>query len=216
MPAARKPQKSNFCDLTTGKGQTETLQVKAMTQRRKHISRQSREIIMFRTLTFSSLALAALAAATPASAETVQVGVLQCVGSSSVGYLIGSNTGLSCIYHPSTRRGGESYAGSMNRLGLDVGFTTGSAVSWLVFAPSRNLARGALAGSYGGASANASLVVGGGANVLVGGLNNSITLQPVSVQGQSGVNIAATVTGVQLQSTSPTRVTKKKKSKKRS
>jgi len=170
---------------------------------------------MFRALTFSSFALAALAATSPASAETVQVGVLECIGNPSVGYLIGSSTSLACVFHPGTRRGSESYNGAMNRLGLDVGFTTGSGLSWLVFAPSRNLARGALAGSYGGASANASLIIGGGANVLVGGLNNSITLQPVSVQGQSGVNIAATATSVQLQSVAPTRATKKKKSKKR-
>jgi hypothetical protein len=213
---AGKPQKSNFCDLTMIKRRPDTLGVKAMAQRRKHISRQPREIIMFRALTFSSLAVAALAVSAPASADPIQVGVLQCAGGPSVGYLIGSNTGLSCVFRPSTRRGGEGYAGSMGRLGLDVGVTTGSGLGWLVFAPSRNLSRGALAGSYGGASANASLIVGGGANVLVGGLNNSITLQPVSVQGQSGVNLAATVTSLQLQSTAPARATKKKKSKKKS
>jgi hypothetical protein len=171
---------------------------------------------MFRALTFFSLALAALAVTTPASAETVQVGMLECMGNPSVGYVIGSSTSLACVFHPGTRRGTESYNGAMNRVGLDVGVTTGSGLSWLVFAPSRNLARGALAGSYGGASANASLIVGGGANVLVGGLNNSITLQPVSVQGQSGVNIAATVTGVELQSVAPRRVSTKKKSRKHS
>jgi hypothetical protein len=174
---------------------------------------------MLRPLIFSTVAAAALAASTSAFAETVQVGILECAGGPSVGYLIGSSAGLNCVFRPSTRRGAEGYAGSMNRFGLDVGYTAGTGLGWLVFAPSRNLARGALAGHYAGVSANASVVVGGGANVLVGGLNNSITLQPVSVQGQSGLNIAATVTGVDLQSVGGTRavvVKKKKKSKTKS
>ena len=173
---------------------------------------------MLRTITFSAAAAAVLAASAPAFAETVQVGILECAGGPSVGYLIGSSAGLNCVFRPGTRRGGEGYVGNMNRLGLDVGYTAGSGLSWLVFAPSRNLASGALAGHYGGVSANASLGLGGGANLLVGGLNNSITLQPVSVQGQAGINVAATVTGVDLQSVGRTRtvvVKKKKKSKTR-
>ena len=174
---------------------------------------------MLRPLLFSTVAAAALAASTAAFAETVQVGILECAGGPSVGYLIGSSAGLNCVFRPSTRRGGESYAGSMNRFGLDVGYTAGTGLGWLVFAPSRNLASGALAGHYAGVSANASVLVGGGANVLVGGLNNSITLQPVSVQGQTGLNVAATVTGVDLQSVGRSRtvvVKKKKKSKTKS
>jgi len=170
---------------------------------------------MLRTMTFSAVTAAALAAATPSLAETVQVGLLECAGGPSVGYLIGSSAGLNCVFRPSTRRGAEGYAGSMNRFGLDVGYTAGTGLGWLVFAPSRNLSRGALAGSYGGVSANAAVGVGGGANVLVGGLNNSITLQPVSVQGQTGINVAATVTGVELRSVGRA-ATVVKKSKKKS
>jgi hypothetical protein len=170
---------------------------------------------MFRTMTFSAVTVAALAAATPSFAASVQVGLLECAGGPSVGYLIGSSAGLNCVFRASTRRGSEGYAGSMNRFGLDVGYTAGTGLGWLVFAPSRNLASGALAGHYGGVSANAALGVGGGANVLVGGLNNSITLQPVSVQGQTGVNVAATVTGVELRAAGRT-ATVVKKSKKKS
>jgi len=108
------------------------------------------------------------------------------------------------------------FDGCGNRVGLDVGYTAGSSVGWLVFAPSRNLARGALAGYYGGVSANAALGIGGGANVLVGGLNNSITLQPVSVQGQTGLNVAATVTNVELRPGRDIVVRKVKRSKKMS
>ena len=134
---------------------------------------------MLRPLIFSTVAAAALAASTPTFAQTIQVGVLECAGGPSVGYVIGSSAGLSCVFRPTNRRA-EGYVGQMNRLGLDVGYTAGTGLGWLVFAPSRNLAYGALAGHYGGVSANASLLVGGGANVLVGGLNNSITLQPFS------------------------------------
>ena len=173
---------------------------------------------MFRPLIFSTVAAAALAASTPSFAETVQVGVLECAGGPSVGFVIGSSAGLSCVFRPSTRRYAEGYVGSMNRFGLDVGYTAGTGLGWLVFAPSRNLASGALAGHYGGVSANASLIIGGGANALVGGLNNSITLQPFSLQGQTGINVAATATGVDLQAVRTTRavVVKKKKSKTKS
>jgi hypothetical protein len=170
---------------------------------------------MFRTLAFSTVAAAALTASTAAFAEPVQIGVLECAGGPSVGYLIGSNAALNCVFRPSTRRGGEGYVGSMNRVGLDIGVTTGSALGWLVFAPSRNVSRGALAGSYGGVSANAAVGVGGGANALVGGLNNSISLQPVSVQGQTGLNLAATVTNVQLRPVRVTAVRTVKRSKKK-
>lgn len=171
---------------------------------------------MLRPLIFSTVAAAALAASTPSFADSVQVGILECAGGPSVGYLIGSSAGLNCVFRPSTRRGAEGYVGSMNRLGLDVGYTAGTGLGWVVFAPSRNLASGALAGHYAGVSANASVIWGGGANVLVGGLNNSITLQPVSVQGQAGLNIAATATGVDLQPVARTKTVVVKKKKKKS
>src|SRR5262245_19613191 len=117
---------------------------------------------MFRTLTFSTVVAATLAAASPALAR-VQLGVLHCAGGSSVGYLIGSWTDLSCFFTPSNRRGSDAYVGGMSRVGVDVGVTAGSGIGWLVFAPSANVGSGALAGDYGGVSANASVVWGGGA-----------------------------------------------------
>jgi hypothetical protein len=170
---------------------------------------------MFRSLTFSAVAAAALAASAPAVAQSVQVGILECAGGPSVGYLIGSSAGLDCIFRPSTSRRAEGYYGDMNRLGVDIGYTAGTGLGWLVFAPSRNLSRGALAGYYGGVSANAAVGVGGGANVLVGGLNNSITLQPLSVQGQTGLNVAATVTNVELRPGRDVAVRKVNRSKKK-
>jgi len=168
---------------------------------------------MVRALSIAVVSFVGLATSVPASAQTIQVGLLECSGGPSVGYVIGSSASLSCVFSPSTRRGREGYAGALNRIGLDVGYTGGTAVAWLVFAPSRNLPRGALAGSYGGVSANASVGYGGGANVLVGGVDNSITLQPVSVQGQTGLNVAAAVSGLELRATAPVVSRSKKKMK---
>ena len=58
-------------------------------------------------------------------------------------------------------------------------------------APTRRVGRGDLAGNYGGVGANASVGVGFGGNFLVGGPENSYALQPISVQGQTGLNVAA-------------------------
>ena len=68
---------------------------------------------------------------------------------------------------------------------------------WAVYAPTSRPA-GALAGTYGGASAEATVGAGLGANVLVGGSNRTIQLQPLSVQGQTGLNIAPGVSGIDL------------------
>lgn len=152
---------------------------------------------MFRSLAFISVSLAALS--TSAFAQSgIKAGVLQCGGGASVGYVIGSQAALDCVFRPSSGKGSEKYSATVSRVGLDVGWTNAQAVEWLVFAPSKSLAKGGLAGRYGGVSANAAVGVGGGANVLAGGSNNTITLQPVSVQGQTGLNLAAGVSGMEL------------------
>ena len=68
---------------------------------------------------------------------------------------------------------------------------------WAVYAPT-NRQRGALSGTYAGAAAEASVIAGLGANALIGGSNRTIALQPFSVQGQVGLNIAAGVAGLDL------------------
>ena len=104
---------------------------------------------------------------------------------------------MSCLF---TRTNGtaEKYTGSIKKFGIDVGFTKEAQMVWLVFAPG-NIAPGALAGSYGGATASATVGVGAGANVLVGGSSKQITLQPVSVEGSVGLNAAAGIGVVELQ-----------------
>jgi len=87
----------------------------------------------------------------------------------------------------------------MQKLGLDIGFTETTALAWNVFAPVVQPGRGDLAGTYVGVDAMAAAVVGVGGNVLLGGSNNSIALQPLSVQASTGVIIAAGVESLTLQ-----------------
>ena len=125
-----------------------------------------------------------------AQAQTVRVGGLTCDTSARVGLVLGSRQNLRCAFRSNA---GEqySYIGTIRRLGLDVGITRGGRLFWGVFAPTAHIGPGALRGNYVGASANASLGLGLGANALIGGSNRTIALQPLSVEGQIGVNLAA-------------------------
>jgi hypothetical protein len=144
-------------------------------------------------------AAAVVAAATvPADAQPrrVQVGTLACSISAGVGLVVASQRNVSCNFQPD---GGppEAYTGTMTRVGVDVGFTTGGAMVWGVFADTNRYA-GMLSGTYAGATAEATVAAGLGANVLVGGSNRSVALQPLSVQGQVGLNVAAGVGALEL------------------
>jgi hypothetical protein len=140
--------------------------------------------------------LAALASSAMAQ-ERVQVGVLECGGNTS-SFIIGSVTDLSCTFRPSSGARGESYHAVMRRAGLDIGVNQRIAVAWAVFSPTRGFGRGYLAGNYVGAAASATVGVGVGANALIGGSNNTIALQPLSLQGQTGLSVAAGVAGLEL------------------
>jgi hypothetical protein len=139
------------------------------------------------------LTLVGLAA--PAEAR-MRAGMLNCTVAPSVGYIVGSQKAVTCRFNPVSGRP-EKYNGRITKIGLDVGFTNGGQITWAVYtaAPA---GRGALAGSYGGASAEATVAGGVGANVLVGGFGRSITLQPVSVGSQTGLNVAVAVSGLDL------------------
>ena len=125
------------------------------------------------------------------------LGTLTCNVAGGIGFVFGSSKDLSCLF---TRTNGtaEKYTGSIKKFGIDVGFTKEAQMVWLVFAPG-NIGPGAVAGSYGGATASATVGVGAGANVLVGGSSKQITLQPVSVEGSVGLNAAAGIGVVELQ-----------------
>ncbi len=149
------------------------------------------------TLTIASLALLAPIASANA-APPVRAGILQCQGGQNVGFVVGSVTNLECVFRSEGRRP-EPYIAKVQRIGLDLGVTEQTQLSWAVSAPTSRLGRGELAGSYGGVGANASIGVGGGGNFLVGGPANAYALQPISVQGQTGLNVAAGIAGVELQ-----------------
>ena len=127
----------------------------------------------------------------------VQVGVLECRGGASIGFIVGSVTNLGCVLRvdgmPEDR-----YVATIRKVGIDLGITQESTLAWGVFAPSARLGPGDLSGDYAGAQGSASIGVGLGGNVLVGGSANSIALQPLSVQGQVGLNVAAGLESLEL------------------
>lgn len=136
-------------------------------------------------------------AASPAFAETgVKVGVLECDVSAGIGLIIGSSKAVNYAFKRDTGDV-EMYEGKIGKLGVDIGVTGEASMAWLVFAPGK-VKSGSLEGSYTGVSAEATAGAGLGANVLVGGFEKSINLQPLSVKGQTGLNVAAGLTSLSL------------------
>jgi hypothetical protein len=152
---------------------------------------------------FHSAILAAFvaAAAMPALAQTqrVRVGELACVAGPRAGLVLGSRRDLQCVFRADVTGRQYAYAGKIRRIGLDVGITRGGRLSWAVFAPTTHVGRSTLKGSYLGASGNVALGVGLGAKVLIGGSRRTVSLQPLSVEGQIGINLALGVTNLSLQ-----------------
>jgi hypothetical protein len=147
-----------------------------------------------------SIAIAAFVGSI-ASANAVpplRAGLLQCAGGPNVGFVVGSTTSLECVFQSEGRRP-EPYIATVRRIGLDLGITDQTRLTWAVNAPAGRVGRGDLAGNYGGVGANASIGVGFGGNFLVGGPANSYALQPISVQGQTGLNVAAGIADIELE-----------------
>jgi hypothetical protein len=128
----------------------------------------------------------------------VQAGILECRGGQNVGFVVGSVTSLECVFQSPGHRP-QAYLATVRRIGVDLGVTAQTRVTWAVNAPVSRLGYGELAGTYGGVGANASVGIGGGGNFLVGGPGNAYALQPVSVQGQTGLNVAAGIAGIELE-----------------
>jgi len=153
---------------------------------------------MRRLIILAGVAAALTASSAGASAqERVQVGVLECRGGASIGFVVGSVTNLGCVLRidgvPEDR-----YVATIRKVGVDLGITQETALAWGVFAPTRRLGPGDLSGNYAGAQGSATIGVGAGGNVLVGGSNNSIALQPLSLQGQVGLSVAAGLESLEL------------------
>lgn len=154
---------------------------------------------LLRCVALALLAMVAVVAATPVAAQrgTIRQGLLTCRMSASVGLVIGSRQRLACQFK-SDRGATQNYTGTIGRLGLDIGVTAGGVMVWAVLASTANMPPRALAGEFVGASGDISLGVGVGANVLLGGARKSISLQPLSVEGQVGANLALGVARMTL------------------
>jgi hypothetical protein len=139
----------------------------------------------------------ALASAQPAGAQGgVKVGTLTCSVSSGWGFVFGSSRALNCTFAAPGRF--EHYVGNIMKFGVDIGYTQGGVLIWTVVAPTAILTPGSLAGSYAGATASATVGVGVGANALIGGSGNTIALQPLSISGNTGLNVAAGIGAITL------------------
>ncbi len=156
------------------------------------------------TRVYSTLLAAAAIAltVTPLHAQQhyTKAGVLTCRTSASIGLIVGSHQRLRCSFAPDNGGQREGYAGHINRVGLDLGVTAGGVMAWAVATSTTGVPHGALAGKYVGASGDISLGLGVGANALVGGSHRSVALQPLSVEGQVGINLALGVAGLTLYS----------------
>src|SRR5437588_5306286 len=151
------------------------------------------------TVAVSALGLmaGALAFGAPAQAQGVKAGVLPCNVAGGFGFIFGSSRAVNCTFAP----GGappQHYVGAINKFGVDIGYVQGAVMIWVVLAPTTNPGPGSLAGTYVGATASATVGVGGGANVLIGGSGNSISLQPVSIDGNTGLNVAGGIAEMTL------------------
>jgi hypothetical protein len=141
-------------------------------------------------------ALAGLTA-TAASATPVQFGVLECNVAPGVGIIIGSSKNLTCVFHRARGRP-EYYAGTINRIGLDIGATGPGRFAWGVFTAGPPGRRYALSGDYAGPGVGIALGAGGSANSLAGGYGNLISLQPLS-GASTGLNLSAGIGALTLQ-----------------
>ena len=150
-----------------------------------------------RLLGFSIAVALALGAQAQASSGGVKVGTLSCHVAGGWGWVLGSSHDMSCTFWGANNTW-EQYRGKISKFGMDIGYKHANQIVWAVFAPAAEVGPGALAGHYGGGTASATVGVGLGANALIGGFNHSFTLQPLSVEGSTGLDVAAGIAGMSL------------------
>jgi hypothetical protein len=126
-----------------------------------------------------------------------QAGMLRCRLNPSIGFVIFGHQSMECSFQPVSGPV-QAYEGAINTVGLDLGVSEGGRLAWAVFGPANGIPNGALAGEYVGASGDVGVGVGAGANVLVGGSNRSIALQPLSLEGSVALNIVAGLSQLKL------------------
>src|SRR5690349_21343904 len=150
---------------------------------------------------FAAVAVQAafLVSAAPAGAQSsLRVGILACDVSAGLGLFVVQKQTLRCTFRPDGGGALDAYSGRIDEFGVALGDVASGHLVWGVVAPAPGVPHGALAGTYAGIGAEATLGVGLGTNVLVGGTGRAFSLQPISVEGQTGLNIAGGVTTVTL------------------
>ncbi len=148
--------------------------------------------------TLALVATLALPAAAQAPQSWTQVGGLSCQVDPNVGFIIVGYQSMRCLFSPNGQPAREAYAGALNTVGLNLGISAGGVLGWAVFAPTTGLPLGALTGEYVGVSGDVGIGLGAGANVLLGGSNRTIALQPLSLQGSIALNVVAGVSSLKL------------------
>jgi hypothetical protein len=158
-----------------------------------------------KTATIGAVLLAALVTTSPGNAADrsvssgVKIGLLTCNVEAGWGYILGSSKDIRCTFVPDRANGAsERYRGHVTKVGVDIGYTKGGTLVWRVVAPTSDLAPGALQGNYAGLTAGFALFGGLGANALVGGFEKSIALSPLSIEGTTGLNVAAGIGAMEL------------------
>lgn len=146
---------------------------------------------------FAAIAAFVVSTANADAQSRTQVGGLECRGGPNVGLIIGSVSTLGCVFR-SQGRPDDLYTARITKIGVDIGITTETALAWAVFAPTAQLGPGDLSGNYVGVDASAAVGVGLGGNVMLGGSANSFALQPLSVQGQTGLSVAGGIQSMEL------------------
>lgn len=142
----------------------------------------------------------ALAAGAAHAEEGVKAGFLTCNVEGGVSFIFGSSRDMVCTYSPAAG-GTERYKGTISKFGVDIGYVSSAVIVWGVVAPSADVAPGALAGEYAGGTAGVTVGYGLGANALIGGGSQSIALQPLSIEGNEGLNVAAGIGAMTLEAT---------------
>jgi hypothetical protein len=150
-------------------------------------------------LATAALILGTLAAAPPARADlTAKAGTLTCHVDRGFGFVFGSSRSVACTFTSAIDGGVQHYTGDISKFGVDIGYLQSGVIVWAVLAPTTNLAPGALSGGYVGVTATGSLGAGGGAHVLTGGATDTFSLQPISIEGDTGLNVAAGIAAITL------------------
>lgn len=129
----------------------------------------------------------------------VRAGFLRCDVEGNLSFIFGSSRNVDCTYVPDAGAREDKYSGTITQYGIDIGYQSSGVILWTVIAPSSDVGPGALAGKFAGVAADVAAGFGVGANALLGGSSRSIALQPLSVEGIKGINIAAGIAGLRLE-----------------